>query len=164
MTTNNAQTSEIVEGIARVVRVENGTAWLEPEQTASCGSCAASSRCGAKQEPGIGTITSRIAARRFSLDAEGLGLAVGERVVIGVGQGTLMKGALLVYALPLLTAFAAGGTAQGLWGSDGATMLAMAAGLGVGLLAARLVADRLSAGGDMAPRFLRRAAPGETCR
>ena len=44
-----------------------------------------------------------------------------------------------------------------------ATMAAMAGGLLSGLLLARIIARRLSAQGELAPHFLRRARPGETC-
>lgn len=151
----------MIEGIARVVAVDGHTAWLEPEQTTSCGSCASSGACGAK---GMGTTASRLEARRFPLDNSEAGLFVGERVVVGVGQTALVKAALVAYALPLVSALAAGGVAQGSAGSDGMTMLAMAVGLGAGLVVARLLAKRLSSRGEIAPRLLRRARLGETCR
>ena len=152
-----------VEGLARVVKVDAGVAWLEPEQTTSCGSCASAASCGAGAESaGIGSVASRIAARRFALDNAD-GLAVGERVVIGVDDKALLKAALTAYAIPLLAALAAGGLAESAWGSDLASMAAMAAGLLVGILAAGAVARRLVARGELAPRFLRRARPGETC-
>lgn len=149
-----------VEGIARVVRVEGDVAWLEPEQTTSCGGCASASLCGAK---GIGSIASRIEARRFALDNPAAGLAVGERVVVGVDDKALIKASLTAYAMPLATALGAGGLAQWAAGSDAITMAATAAGLAAGLLAARLGAGHLSARGELAPRFLRRARPGESC-
>jgi len=155
--------SHTVEGIAHVVRVDAGVAWLEPEQTGGCGSCASASSCGAGSgSPGIGTVASRIAARRFPLDNPD-GLVVGERVVVGVDERSLLKASLTAYAIPLVTALTAGGIAEGVAGSDLVTMAAMAAGLGLGLLAARITARRLSARGDLAPRFLRRAQPGESC-
>jgi sigma-E factor negative regulatory protein RseC len=154
-----------VEGIARVVGVDAGVAWLEPEQTTSCGSCASAATCGSGPgDTGIGTVASRIAARRFALDnGGGLGLTVGERVVIGVDHRALIKGALTAYGLPLLLALGAGGSAEAAWGNDLASMAAMVAGLLLGLLAARVVASRLGARGELEPRFLRRARPGETC-
>jgi sigma-E factor negative regulatory protein RseC len=149
----------VVEGIARVVAIDAGVAWLEPEQTGSCGGCASAASCGDK---GIGTIASRIAARRFPLHNPA-GLVVGERVVVGVGESALLKASLTAYALPLALALVAGGVAQSIADSDGITMAAMAAGMAIGLAAARLGARRLSAQGELAPRFLRRAVPGETC-
>ncbi len=157
----SATGSHTIEGIARVVRVEGLVAWLEPEQTTSCGSCASAGACGAGAT-GLGTVASRIAARRFPLDNPG-GLTVGERVVVGVDDRALIKAALTAYALPLFAALAAGGLAQGAYGSDPLTLVAMLGGLGSGLLAARAGARRLDRRGDLAPRFLRRARPGETC-
>lgn len=149
----------LVEGTARVVEVDGNKVWLVPEQTTSCGSCASSGACGAK---GIGSTASRLEARRFPLDNEA-GLVVGERVVVGIRETALLKASLTAYAIPLATMLVAGGVAQSIAGSDGVTMAAMAAGLVVGLGAARLGAGRLFSKGDIAPKFLRRAGVGETC-
>lgn len=155
--------AHLVEGIARVVGVDGAVAWLEPEQTTSCGSCASASSCSAGASVGgVGTVADRIAARRFALDNAD-GLRVGERVVVGVAERALIRAALTAYGLPLATALTAGGIAESAFGSDLVTMAAMAGGLLGGLLLARLVARRLSARGELAPRFLRRARPGETC-
>ncbi len=70
---------ETVEGIARVVQVKDGVVWLEPEQTTTCGACAAAGQCGSK---GIGSLANRIEARRFVL-TEQKDLSVGERIVVG---------------------------------------------------------------------------------
>lgn len=156
-----------VEGIARVVRVEGDQAWLEPEQTTSCGHCASSASCGAatREASGIGTVTSRLQARRFFLDnPEGAsGFTEGDRVVVGVSERALLNAALTAYGLPLLFALTAGSLTQGLYGEDLPTMFGMTGGLVLGLLVARLNARRLAAKGDLAPHFLRRARPDETC-
>lgn len=155
--------TEFVEGTARVVEVAGSVAWLEPEQTTSCGGCVASKACGAK---GLGTVANRIAARRFPL-VDHPGLRVGERVVVGVRSDALVKAALTAYAIPLATLFLGGGLAQWAWGKDSATIVASLAGLLLGLALARLGASRLFARGTSAPRFLRRAGAGvgqpETC-
>lgn len=158
-TMTHASGRHTVEGIARVVRVEGRVAWLEPEQTTSCGHCASSSSCGAK---GIGTVGARLEARRFPLDNDDA-LRVGERIVVGVDDRSLLKAAALAYGLPLAAALLAGGIADGVWADDPVSMAAAAGGLAVGLLAARIGARRLAAGGGLAPRYLRRATPGETC-
>jgi sigma-E factor negative regulatory protein RseC len=149
----------MVEGIAHVVAIEGGTVWLEPEQTSSCGSCASSSACGAK---GIGTTANRLEARRFSLENQA-GLAIGERVVVGISENSLIKASLTAYAIPLATALIAGTLAQWAAGRDGITMAAMVSGLLLGLGLARLHASRLSARGELAPRFLRRANAASVC-
>ena len=148
-----------VEGIAKVVAVDGDVIWLEPETTTSCGGCASAQTCGSK---GIGSIASRVEARRFALDNPA-GLVVGERVVVGVGDTALLKASLTAYAIPLVAALGLGGLAQWLYGSDGITMATMVGGLAIGLWAASRSARRLAARGELAPHFLRRAAPGETC-
>lgn len=156
-----------VEGIARVVRVEGDEAWLEPEQTTSCGHCASSASCGvsSREEAGIGTVSSRLQARRFFLDNPGglSGFHEGERVVVGVSERALLNAALTAYGLPLLFALTAGSVTQASYGDDLTTMFGMVCGLLFGLIAARINARRLAARGDLAPRFLRRARPDETC-
>jgi len=147
------------EGIAHVVSLEGNVAWLVPEQTGSCGGCAASGSCGAK---GIGTLASRLEYRRFKIDNEA-NLFVGERVVIGIPDNALIKASITAYAIPLATLLLAGALAQWRFGKDLATMAAMVIGLLVGLGFSRVSASRLLMQGDLAPRFLRRARPGETC-
>ena len=149
----------LVEGIARVVGVDGAVAWLEPEQGPSCAGCA-SLGCGAR---GLGTVASRLAARRFPLTGH-LDLRVGDRVVVGVRGDALLKAALTAYALPLVAMLGAGGLAQSLAGNDGVTLAASVAGLLLGLGIARRWASRLTARGVIAPRFLRRAGLGSSCR
>lgn len=151
--------SDMMEGIANVVAVDGPVAWLEPEQSGSCGGCASSGACGAK---GLGTVASRLQVRRFPL-ANHPGLKVGDRVVVGVREDALVQASMTIYALPLGIMFAAGFLAQWRFGSDGVTMAATFAGLGLGFAIARLRARYLAARGQMTPQFLRRARLGETC-
>lgn len=153
---NQSTQPDLIEGLAKVVKVLGPTAWLEPEQTASCGSCSASSACGAK---GMGTLASRIESRAFTLDNE-VGLLVGERVVVGVREGSLVKGALIAYGLPLTTMWIVAATVQALYDHDGITMVAMFASLAIGLGFARLMAARLFAQGRTRLHFLRRVSVG----
>jgi len=160
---NNAQHS--VEGIARVVRVTDEQLWLEPEQTTSCGHCASSASCGieAREAAGIGTVTSRLQERRFVVDNPGAGYREGDRLVVGVSEGSLLSASLTAYGLPLLFALTAGSVTQGIYGEDLTTMFGMVGGLLLGFVAARFNARRLAAKGDLVPRILRRARPDETC-
>jgi len=149
----------MVEGIAQVVKIEGKTAWLVPEQGSSCGSCASAAACGSK---GVGTTASRLDNRRFRID-NNANLAVGERVVFGIRDNVLLKASIAAYVIPLATLVLAGALAQWQFGSDLITMAAMVAGLVIGLGISRLEARRLYIRGDLAPLFLRRARPGETC-
>lgn len=160
---NAAQRS--VEGIARVVRVTDDQLWLEPEQTTSCGHCASSASCGieTREAAGIGTVTSRLQERRFVVDNPGAGYREGDRLVVGVSEGSLLKASLTAYGLPLLFALTAGSLTQAAYGEDLTTIFGMAGGLLLGLVAARFNARRLAARGDLVPYILRRARPDETC-
>ena len=151
----------LVEAIARVVAVSEVRVWLEPEQTSSCGSCATSGSCGAK---GMGTTASRLEARRFTLAQPDEPLRVGDRVVVGVPENALVKAALTAYGLPLVLMLGAGVLAAGQGtNSDGFALIAMVAGLALGLVLARRRAKRLSAQGVLAPRYLRRADSTGSC-
>ena len=149
----------LIEGIAHVVAVEGNMAWLVPEQSSGCSGCSSSSACGSK---GIGTATSRLEARRFQLTNEA-GLRVGERVVVGIRENTLLKASITAYAIPLATLLIAGTLAQWAAGNDFFTMTMMLAGLALGLWLARARAGRLLARGELVPRYLRRISAGETC-
>lgn len=157
--TTDFSAPSMTEGIAHVVAVDGAAVWLEPEQTGSCGGCAASGACGAK---GIGTMASRLEARRFRMNNEA-NLIVGERVVIGIRENALLKASITAYAIPLATLLLAGALAQWKFGSDLITMAAMVVGLVFGLWFARIGADYLSTRGDLVPHYIRRARPGETC-
>ena len=148
-----------IEGFARVVAVEGAMVWLEPEQKTSCGSCASASACGGKSGP------NWLQARRFRI-ANDDHLEVGERVVVGIAEGVVLRGAMTAYALPLFTLMVGGTMAQNWFGTDAMAALGALGGLVLGLLAARLRAARLSARGELSPRFIRRAAgsvPGTDC-
>ena len=149
----------MVEGIAHVVELEGAMAWLVPEQGSSCGSCASAAACGSK---GIGTTASRLENRRFQINNDS-NLAVGERVVFGIRDNVLLKASIIAYAVPLATLLVAGSLAQWKFGSDFITMTAMVVGLAIGLGISRVMAGRLHGRGDLAPLFLRRARPGDTC-
>lgn len=127
-------------------------AWLEPEQTGSCGGCASAAACGAK---GIGTLANRLEARRFAL-RNAAGLRVGERVVVAFGQQALVGAAALAYVLPLVAALLAAVVTQELAGKDSLTLLATVGGLVVGFGLMKLIAARLTVRGALTPRIVRR--------
>jgi len=152
----------LLEGTARVVGIAGAVAWLEPEPSTGCGSCAAAQSCGSATfalASGAGTFSRRMAARRFPVATgrDGPCLEVGDRVVVGVGEDALATAALTAYALPLAIMLGAGATAELAAGSDGATFGAMVGGLVLGLAVARRVSSRLAASGSTVPRFLRHA-------
>ncbi len=149
--------SGMVEGVARVVGADDGMAWLEPEQSPSCGGCMSAKLCGTR------TGSSRQAAKRFALANE-FGLQLGDRVVIGIEEASLLRASLIAYALPLATMLIAAVLASKAFDlGDGGAGLAGLAGLLLGFGLARICANRLSTRGELTPRFLRRALAADDC-
>ena len=149
----------MTEGVAQVVELDGNMAWLVPESGSSCGGCSSATACGSK---GIGTVSSRLEARRFQL-VNDFGLRVGERVVVGIRENALLRASITAYVIPLATLLVTGTLAQWVAGNDFVTMAAMLAGLVFGLWLARVRAGQLVAKGELSPRFIRRASMGETC-
>lgn len=149
-----------MEAVARVVAFERGVAVLEPEPTGSCTGCMSAALCGTQDGKG-----KRMLAKRFSL-AEPEGLRVGDRVVVGIAEGALLRAALVAYGIPLVAMLVTMVVADRVDGDELRTMIGAGVGLVLGIGLARLFAGRLSARGDLAPRFVRRAygpGPGGGC-
>ena len=141
----------LVEGVARVVAVEDGQVWLEPEPAAGCGGCPSAGSC----DP---TRWFKLAppSRRFAVP-DSFGGRVGERVVIGIGESSLVRASFAAYVVPMLTMIGAAMAVKVMGYGDGMAALAAAAGLGAGLLVTWALAGRLAARGELTPRYLRRA-------
>ena len=122
---------EQIEGVARVVAEDGGMVWLEPEPTGSCGGCMSAAICGHKS----GSTSRRLAARRFALPNE-YGLRPGDRVVVGIAHGSVLRSALRIYGLPLGLMLAGALIAQAIAPGDASAV----AGMLVGGLAGGLVA------------------------
>lgn len=123
----------MIEEQGRVVAVEADSIWVETVRSTACDSCSANKGCGHavidRQQAG--------ARARIEVLLDGRVMpALGDHVVIGIPEGALMRGALMVYLLPLLTLFAGAlaGTGRELAGLD----MGLAGGL-AGLLVGFLV-------------------------
>jgi sigma-E factor negative regulatory protein RseC len=134
----------VIEEDARVLSVEPGAAWVETERRSSCSSCSASAGCGTSVVAKLlGGGTNRLRV------SDGIGVEVGDRVVIGISDSALTRASLLAYLLPLvalmLTAFAA----QSAGAEDGVVALIGILGLALGLL----VTGRLTGGASARERY-----------
>jgi len=138
--------------LARVVSLDAGQAWLEPMQTGSCGSCASAALCGSK---GIGSLSNRLEARRFAVKGVA-GLQVGDTVEVAFAGQSLIKGAAIAYAIPLLSALVLASLVQAQLGSDGWTLLGALGGMAVGFALMKIMARRLEAEGALNARIVRR--------
>ncbi|MCX4025497.1 SoxR reducing system RseC family protein [Endozoicomonas sp. SM1973] len=79
---------------------KSGGVWVETQQQSVCGQCAANKGCGHKL---LNKLPSRQVVSASSIKVRSdYSLQVGDAVVIGIPENTLVKGSLLVYLLPLV--------------------------------------------------------------
>jgi len=85
---------------ATVVLIENDQTWIETQRQSACGQCSASKGCGT-------SVLSKVVGNKFSkmkainnIDAK-----VGDEVVVGLNENSLLKGAFMTYISPLLYLF-----------------------------------------------------------
>ena len=105
------------------------TATLEIERKTACGLCGQTRGCGNSIWGKLfGHQTTAFKAQNR------INAKVGDSVIVGINEKALLKSALLLYILPLVTLFFGAILASQLWQTDGSTMLGAAIGLVLGLL------------------------------
>ena len=139
----------MVEEQGRVVALEPGAVWVETVRATACQSCSANKACGHavmdRNAPGSKARIRVLCEQPIS---------VGSQVIVGIPEGALLKGALLIYLLPLVLLFIGaliGNQWTGLDG-DGSAILG-GLGLLAGFLFNRLYSNRW-ASQDIEPRIL----------
>ncbi|RKT44975.1 SoxR reducing system RseC family protein [Thiocapsa rosea] len=146
----------MIETPATVVDVKPGVAWVETVRQSACGHCESAGSCGTS------VLAKVFGAPRSRLridDAQGLW--VGEQVVIGIPDGTLVRASFVAYLLPLVFLIAVAGVATHLGAGEGSVALLGIAGLGIGLwLSGRLTGGQ-SARERYSPVLVRRGASAD---
>lgn len=102
---------------ATVVSWQNGIALVSCDVKASCNSCASRAGCGSRVLNKLGPQTSHT----ISVPSE-QPLMAGQKVELGIAEGSLLSSAMLVYLSPLVGLFIMGGLFQMLFGTDVAAM------------------------------------------
>ncbi len=142
----------MIEEQARVLTVGNGFALVEASSRSACGSCPSASGCGASL---VAKLFGKRANRLQVSDA--IGVAVGDLVVIGIADGTLIRASLLAYLWPLIAMMLAAFIAQFAGASEGLGALIGILGLCVGLWTTRRVTGGEAGRARYRPVLLRRA-------
>lgn len=85
---------------AIVVAIDNNETWIETQRKSACGQCSANKGCGT-------SVLSKVIGNKLSkmkainkIDAQ-----VGDEVIVGLNEKNLLKGAFMMYMLPLLFLF-----------------------------------------------------------
>ena len=121
----------MLEQTAEVIRTASDGVWVQAVEPSGCGTCG-----------GQGCSSRRIAElfqrkpRNFLVDCD-LALAPGDRVVVGIAEGSVLKSALRAYGLPLGLMLAGALLAQAIQPGDGAALIGMLIGGMTGWLSAR---------------------------
>jgi sigma-E factor negative regulatory protein RseC len=155
----------MIEETAQVVCIDDGDVWVETRRRSTCSACAAEKGCGtAALSKVLGNRRTRI---RVLAD---MPLAVGDSVVIGIGEQALVRGSLAVYAVPLLLLLLGAllgrlGAGSGLWDSaEAASPVLGLAGLAAGLLWLKRFTRHIKDDRNYQPVVLRRLATAVTDR
>lgn len=119
------------ETLARVVRVEGDTAWVQVEAPTSCGACGGRG-CGSS------TVFGQLFHARppaYPVD-NAIAAQVGDSVIVAVAEGELLRSALRGYGVPLALLLLGAVLGSALAGEIG-SMLGAVAGLALGALPLR---------------------------
>jgi sigma-E factor negative regulatory protein RseC len=121
----------MLEQTAEVIKTAADGIWVKAVEPSGCGTCG-----------GQGCSTRRIAelfqrkSRLFLVDCD-LSLSPGDRVVVGIAQGSVLRSAWRVYGLPLALMLAGALLAQTVQPGDGPALVGMLLGGVAGWLAVR---------------------------
>lgn len=121
----------MLEQTAKVIKTATDGVWVQAVEPSGCGTCG-----------GQGCSSRRIAElfqrkpRQFLVDCD-LALSPGDRIVVGIAEGSVLRSALRAYGLPLGFMLAGALLAQALQPGDGPAVVGMVLGGGLGFLLSR---------------------------
>jgi len=144
---------------ATVVSWQDGVARVSCDVKASCNSCASRAGCGSRVLNKLGPQTTHTIVVPSSQP-----LVEGQKVELGIAEGSLLGSAMLVYLSPLVGLFAAGGVFQVLFGTDLAAMCGAALGGVGGFLLARGFSHKLAVREAWQPVILSVGLPPDELR
>ncbi|MBN0989375.1 SoxR reducing system RseC family protein [Amphritea pacifica] len=143
----------MLEENGRVVRLEDGTVWVETIKQSACSSCSAQKGCGQSLLARIGD------GKRLEIQVDNpqhLEVCVNDEVTLGVGERSFLTASLLVYLLPLLAMFITAVAAQRYGLSEPGVILSAGFGLAGGFVITRFISGRISRNCSYRPVLLRR--------
>ncbi len=144
---------------ATVVSWQDGVALVSCDVKASCNSCASRAGCGSRVLNKLGPQTSHT----ISVPSEEP-LVAGQKVELGIAEGSLLGSAMLVYLSPLVGLFTLGGVFQVMFSTDLAAMCGAALGGVGGFLLARGFSSRLAVREAWQPVILSVGLPPDQLR
>ncbi|MCW2106828.1 UNVERIFIED_ORG: sigma-E factor negative regulatory protein RseC [Rahnella aquatilis] len=144
---------------ATVVSWKDGIATLRCETQAGCSSCHSRSGCSARVLNELGPQTEH--NLQVSVKEP---LAPGQKVELGIPEGSLLRSALLVYMTPLFGVIAGGGALQALLKADVYAVIGAVLGGGLGFLIAKALAAKVDGKAGYQPVILQMGLPPDAFR
>jgi sigma-E factor negative regulatory protein RseC len=95
----------MIEESAVVVKVVDHQVWVATESNSACGACQQKSSCSTNV---LGSLLDR---RAVPVDSR-IRLIAGDKVLVGIDEGLLIRASLLLYVVPLMALFAGAGLAE----------------------------------------------------
>jgi sigma-E factor negative regulatory protein RseC len=145
----------MIEETATVVARDGGLAWVQTNRRSACSACGQGAGCATSV---LGRLLTPGARNQLAVE-DGVGVRVGDRVVIGIPDRLLVRASVAAYLLPLAALVAAAAIAEWLRAPELTVAAAGIAGLGAGLW----LTGRLTGGAEAHRRYrpvlLRREHP-----
>jgi sigma-E factor negative regulatory protein RseC len=95
----------MIEESAVVVKIEHHQVWVAAASNSACGACQQKLSCTTNA---LGNLLDR---RAVPVDSA-IRLAAGDKVMVAIDEGLLIRASLLLYVLPLMALFAGAGLAE----------------------------------------------------
>ena len=144
---------------ATVVSWHNGQALVSCDVKSSCNSCSSRAGCGSRVLNKLGPQTEHTISVPSAEP-----LVVGQKVELGISEGSLLTSAMLVYMTPLLGLFIVAAVFQLLFGSDQAAFAGGVLGGVGGFLVARGLSPKLASRNEWQPVILSVGLPPDLLR
>ncbi|GAB1258175.1 alginate biosynthesis regulator MucC [Aurantivibrio plasticivorans] len=130
----------------RVVAVDGESVWVETISRSACGSCSAKAGCG---QSVLAKWAEKHSYLQLSLDGRASdSIRVNDQITIGIPDDSVVKSALLLYCVPLITLVLGASLGSSLIGGDVASVLGALMGVAMGglfiALFSRLIQHRSS--------------------
>lgn len=108
----------MIEEHATVVEKGSGQVWLETVRNSACGSCAARAGCGQPLMSKVLGGKAQAQRNRLPVQTEDGNLRVGDQVVLGIPEASVVAGAFWLYLAPILALLAGAVLGQFATGND----------------------------------------------
>ncbi len=140
----------MIEESGVAVSVEKGAVWVETRRQSTCGSCSARSMCGQEvlQKLGRGSDCHLVRA------LNSYPVQIGDRLTIAIPEQVIVRGAVLVYLLPLVLMMAALFICQTLALREGLVIVGSFTGLATGFAVVALRSRYLNDNNRVQPHVI----------